>query len=192
MLRIVVWMLPAMGLMALLACESSAERYAEEISALDSALVAVDSAAVVFGTISVEEVKAAFATMNKDLKEAQYMLEAEDVDIETARLFAEYTRARRLIKDFPQRMRTLPAELERTQLQLIGLKNALQGGATVDAMGNKITPEYVKKQHELELNLARGLCEELLNTADYAERSLVIYAETEPQVREQLIEWKQK
>lgn len=185
-------MLPVMAFFALQACESSADRYAKEISALDSALAAVDSVALVFGTIATEEVKAAFATMNKDLKVAQFMLEAEEVDAETARLFAEYTRARRLIKDFPQRMRTLPAELERTRLQLSGLKNALEGGATVDALGNKITPEYVKKQHELELNLARGLCEELVNTADYAERSLVIYADTEPLVREQLNEWQQK
>lgn len=187
-----MWTLPLMGFLALQACQSSAERYAKEIAALDSALVAVDSAAIIFGTIEAVAVKEAFATINKDLKEAQFLLETEEVDAEVARIFAEYTRARRLIKDFPQRMRTLPAELERTKLQLSGLKSALEGNATVDAMGNKITPEYVKKQHELELNLARGLCEELRNTAEYAERSLVIYADTEPLVREQLNAWQQQ
>lgn len=191
MQKISLWILLGLSAIAFQACESSAERYAKEITALDSTLAAVDSAALVFGTIPVEEVSQAFATINKDLKAAQYLLETEEVGLETAQLFAEYTRARRLIKDFPQRMRTLPAELERTRLQLTGLKKALEDGATADAMGNKITPEYVKKQQELELNLARGLCDELVNTADYAKRSLAIYADTEPLVREQLNEWQQ-
>lgn len=175
---------------ALFACVAPHERYADEIAGIDATLTTLDSALLVFGQVDADEVTRVFKVLNNDLRAAQLNLEQGEVDEETARLFAEYTRARRLIKDFPQRMRTFPAEIERTRLQLNGLKDALQNGASRDALGNKITPEYVEKNYNTEITLAKGLTEELLNTVDYADRSTAMFYELEPKVREQFTQWK--
>lgn len=171
-------------------CTSSAERYAAEISGIDSTMVSIDSAVAVFGTINEQEVSAALAKMNDQLRASQMRLDAmSEVDSATAYLFAEYTRARRLVKDFPKRMRTLPGELERTRLQLTGLKEALVQGASEDAIGNKITPEYVKTQYTTEVGMARGLCEELINTEAYSRQGMAMYKDLEPKVTQQFELW---
>jgi hypothetical protein len=112
-----------------------------------------------------------------------------EVDSATAYLFAEYTRARRLVKDFPKRMRTLPGEIERTRLQLNGLKDALVTGASTDAIGNNITPEYVKSQYTTEVQMAQGLCEELINTEAYSRQGMAMYTDLEPKVTQQFDLW---
>lgn len=153
-------------------------------------MVSIDSAVAVFGTINEQEVSAALAKMNDQLRASQMRLDAmSEVDSATAYLFAEYTRARRLVKDFPKRMRTLPGELERTRLQLTGLKEALVRGASEDAIGNKITPEYVKTQYTTEVDMARGLCEELINTEAYSRQGMAMYKDLEPKVTQQFELW---
>lgn len=176
-------------LASLVSCADPAAKYAVEIRGIDSTLAALDEALEVFGAIEVIEVNQALKTMNTQLRSAQMVLDQREVDEHTALLFADYTRARRLVKDFPQRMRTLPGEVERTNHQLKGLRNALTAGASKDGMGNKITPEYVKVQYTTEINLARGLTDELLNTADYTERSMALYSELLPRVSEHLTLW---
>ncbi len=173
----------------LMSCQSPSERYKVEIAGIDSTLLALDSAVNAFGMINSEVVNAAFKQMNTDLRAAQLQLEQSEVSEDDAKLFAEYTRARRLIKDFPQRMRTFPAEIERTQLQLNNLKDALMEGASRDALGNKIDEEYVKKQYTFEVSLAQSLTTELLNTVDYSNRSMDMYEELEPMIRQQFAAW---
>jgi hypothetical protein len=171
-------------------CTSSAERYAAEISGIDSTLASIDSAVAVFGAINEAEVSAALTKMNDQLRASQMRLDQmAEVDSATAYLFAEYTRARRMVKDFPKRMRTLPGELERTRLQLTGVKEALVQGASEDAIGNKITPEYVKTQYTTEVDMARGLCEELINTEAYARQGMAMYKDFEPKVTQQFELW---
>lgn len=172
-----------------MSCQSPSERYKVEIAGIDSTLLALDSAVNAFGMINSEVVNAAFKQMNTDLRAAQLQLEQSEVSEDDAKLFAEYTRARRLIKDFPQRMRTFPAEIERTQLQLNNLKDALMEGASRDALGNKIDEEYVKKQYTFEVSLAQSLTTELLNTVDYSNRSMDMYEELEPMIRQQFAAW---
>lgn len=172
-----------------MSCQSPSERYKVEIAGIDSTLLALDSAIEAFGKINSEAVSAAFKQMNTDLRAAQLKLEQGEVSEEDAKLFADYTRARRLIKDFPQRMRTFPAEIERTQLQLNNLKDALLKGASRDALGNKIDEEYVKKQYTFEVNLAQSLTTELLNTVDYSNRSMDMFEELEPMIRQQFATW---
>lgn len=171
-------------------CTSSAERYAAEISGIDSTLASIDSAVAVFGTINEQEVSAALTKMNDQLRASQMRLDQmAEVDSATAYLFAEYTRARRMVKDFPKRMRTLPGEVERTRLQLTGLKEALINGASEDAIGNKITPEYVNTQYTTEVELARGLCEELINTEAYSRQGMAMFNDLEPKVTQQFEVW---
>lgn len=171
-------------------CTSSAEQYAAEIKGIDSTLASIDSAVTIFGNINEAEVSAALVKMNDQLRSSQLVLnQMAEVDSATAYLFAEYTRARRLVKDFPKRMRSLPGEIERTRLQLNGLKEALLEGASTDAIGNKITPEYVQTQYVTEVELARGLCEELRNTEAYSRQGLTMFKELEPQVTRQFELW---
>lgn len=169
-------------------CQNSAERYRNEIAGIDSMLVVLDTAAAVFAQIKADSVQVAALRMKEDLRSVQ-MQAGEEVSIEVGKLLGDYTRALRLVKDFPQRMRTLPIELDRTRHQLNGLKHALTSGATTDQVGNKITPDYVSEQYDMEMRLADGLAQELVNTASYADRSLVMYKELEPRVRAQFEEW---
>lgn len=171
-------------------CTSSAKRYASEISGIDSTLASLDSAVAIFGAINEPETSAALAKMNDQLRASQMQLDQmAEVDSATAYLFAEYTRARRLVKDFPKRMRTLPGEIERTRLQLNGLKDALINGASTDAIGNNITPEYVKTQYTTEVQMAQGLCEELVNTEAYSRQGMAMYNDLEPKVTQQFELW---
>jgi len=169
-------------------CQSSAERYRSEIASIDSMLVVLDSAALVFAQIQTDTVQAAALRMKEDLRNVQ-MQAGEEISIEVGQLLGDYTRALRLVKDFPQRMRTLPIELDRTRHQLTGLKHALTSGATTDQVGNKIDPEYVSQQYGMEMKLADGLAQELINTASYADRSLIMYNELEPRMRAQFEAW---
>ncbi len=169
-------------------CQNSAERYRAEITGIDSMLVVLDSAALVFAQIKADTVQAAALRMKEDLRNVQ-MQAGEEISVEVGQLLGDYTRALRLVKDFPQRMRTLPIELDRTRHQLNGLKHALTSGATTDQAGNKINPDYVSQQYSMEMKLADGLAQELINTASYADRSLVMYKELEPRVRAQFEAW---
>lgn len=169
-------------------CQNSAERYRAEIASIDSMLVVLDSAALVFAQIPADTVQAAALRMKEDLRNVQMQI-GEEISMESGQLLGDYTRALRLVKDFPQRMRTLPIELDRTRHQLSGLKHALESGATTDQVGNKITPEYVSEQYNAEMRLADGLAQELINTASYADRSLVMYKELEPRMRAQFAAW---
>lgn len=171
------------------ACTSPAEKYQSEIAGIDSLLSELQSSMEVFKSIPSDEVNKAFKQMNDDLKRAQFYLQDSTVSIEEATLFSEYTSARRLVKDFPERLRSMPQEYDRTLHQLNGLKQALESGATHDQLGNKIDDSYVETQYNMERKLAETLARELRFTEDYATRAMKAYAELEPQVRNQIDLW---
>lgn len=178
-----------LSLLFVQSCTPSAEKYASEIEGIDSLLTELNASMEVFKSIPSDEVSKAFKQMNDDLKQAQFYLQDSTVTIEEATLFSEYTSARRLVKDFPERMRSMPQEYDRTIHQLSNLKQALESGATHDQLGNKIDDAYVQTQYAMERKLAESLARELRYTEDYATRAMKAYAELEPQVRNQIALW---
>ena len=75
-------------------------------------------------------------------------------------------------------------------MQLAGLTEALKSGANVDAAGNKIDDEYVKKHVSLESRIAEELIEEMNNSVRYADEAIREFNRLKPLVDQKLEAWK--
>ncbi|WP_306641651.1 hypothetical protein [Sanyastnella coralliicola] len=170
-------------------CGGPKHDFSSQLSSLDSLKSEVASAQERFDELDASAISGALKTIKSDMASMNLLSHGAITEAE-AEVFSEYNRAKRLIKDFPQRHRRISEECERTLSQLTGLSDALRSGATQDAQGNKITPEYVKKNYDIESRVASSLIEEANNTIDFATRGLATYNEMKPQVDALLEQWK--
>jgi hypothetical protein len=95
---------------------------------------------------------------------------------EEGAVISEVARARRLLKDGPERLRTLATSGERTELQLVALIEALRSGATTDGAGTPIDSAYIATNTARELTFARAFLTSVAETQDLARRGLDIAA----------------
>jgi hypothetical protein len=95
---------------------------------------------------------------------------------EEGAIISEVARARRLLKDGPERLRTLAESGERTESQLVALISALESGATTDGAGTPIDSAYIATNTARELSFARAYLVSVAETQDLARRGLDIAA----------------
>ena len=95
---------------------------------------------------------------------------------EEGAIISEVARARRLLKDGPERLRTLAESGERTESQLVALIAALESGATTDGAGTPIDSAYIATNTARELSFARAYLVSVAETQDLARRGLDIAA----------------
>ena len=177
------------AIIALVSCKSPNGGYEAQTQHLDSLRVALDESAPKFLAIHADSVMLVVSTVKDDMRQME-MLSKGQMDVETARIFSDYNSAKRLVKDFSGRNGRLTNELERTKLQLAGLTEALKSGANVDAAGNKIDDEYVKKHVSLESRIAEELIEEMNNSVRYADEAIREFNRLKSLVDQKLEAWK--
>lgn len=95
---------------------------------------------------------------------------------EEGAIISEVARARRLLKDGPERLRTLAESGERTESQLVALIATLESGATTDGAGTPIDSAYIATNTARELSFARAYLVSVAETQDLARRGLDIAA----------------
>jgi hypothetical protein len=85
-------------------------------------------------------------------------------------IVAEVSRARRLLKDFPERRTRIGEAIDRALNQTAGLAQLLTEQQATDGAGNTVDSAYIADNLRLELRIGRDLCASVAETADYAER----------------------
>ena len=175
----------------LTACESFKPDYSKQISTVDSLLNEVKSAELRFQEVDHQTVLNALDTIREDMYRMEFITQGE-IELDEARLFADYNSAKRLIKDYPSRFKRISREMTRTQKQLSDFGEMLSQGADLDNQGNKITQEYVNKNLEVEKRIAEELIGQVDETIDYADRAMKSFEELLPQVKAQFKEWKEE
>lgn len=95
---------------------------------------------------------------------------------EEGAVISEVARARRLLKDGPERLRTLAESGERTEHQLVALIEALRSGAATDGAGTPIDSAYIAANTARELSFARAYLTSVAETEDLARRGLDLTA----------------
>ncbi|MFM1931210.1 MAG: hypothetical protein RL226_513 [Bacteroidota bacterium] len=170
------------------ACMSASNGHSKEVKTIDSLLTEIETAAPAFLAINADSVEFVLSTMKDDMRRME-LLTKEQMDVESATIFSEYNSAKRLIKDFNGRNKRLNKELERTRIQLNGLKESLASGATEDAQGNIIDANYVSKQMSIETRIAAELIDEMKNTVLYADEALREYNRLKPTIEDYLTTW---
>ena len=87
-------------------------------------------------------------------------------------IVAEVSRARRLLKDFPERNARIGEAIDRALNQTAGLVELLNEQKSLDAAGNTVDSAYIADNLRLELRIGRDLCASVAETEDYATRGL--------------------
>ena len=178
-------------MLVLAACNNIKPDYSVQIKTVDSLLAEVKAAEQRFNEIDHQKVLNALDTIREDMNRMGFVAQGE-IELEEARLFADYNSTKRLIKDYPTRFKRISREMTRTQKQLSDFGEMLSQKADIDNQGNKITKEYVNKNLEVEKRIAEELIGQVDETIDYADRAMKSFEELIPQIKAQFKEWKEE
>lgn len=178
-----------LGLFLVTGCGGPKEDYSGVIRTADSLRTEVIQAKERFDQLDHQVVLDALKKMNDEIQSAP-MVSGGNMTEEEAVLFGEYGRARRLLKDYPQRFKRINNEAGRTVNQLEQFSKMLQDRADVDQQGNKIDRAYVNKNLMTEKRVAEELVLEIDETIDYATRGIQQFEDTHPRIAEKFAEWR--
>lgn len=162
--------------------------YNTEIQQLDSMLTAVQTAKTSFDSLDKALVLSQLDQIKKDMKLLQSLKGVTLIKAE-ADFFNTYNNTERLLKDFPEQHHRIEKELERTSYQLTQLKEALQNGATMDGSGNEINDDYVRKQMDIETNVASHLVDEINEMCIRIQNANMRFQKQNPQAITYLEQW---
>jgi hypothetical protein len=132
----------------------------EKIAAIDSKLLSLDSAEKLFYSLSMEQLQTITDTVESHLTFVQRNYVGEQTAAMTEP-FAQYRTILKLLPDIGTRSKQVAAEIVKTKKQLGDLRAALQSGATVDGVGNKIDNTYVERVYKEEMDVATNLIGEI-------------------------------
>jgi superfamily I DNA and RNA helicase len=161
-------------------CNTSGS-HSEKVRVLDSLYNEVNEAEKVLAQIPHDTAVKTVAKIKKDLSYVQKNYEG-DMNKDHALKLADYRATSRLIKNYGERHNRLKSEIERTKTQLMGLKEALESGATEDKEGNKISSDYVEKAFQQEKMIAENLIKEIHEMKDRVEMMQTKYNDLLPRV----------
>jgi hypothetical protein len=132
----------------------------EKIAAIDSKLLSLDSAEKLFYSLNMEQLQTITDTVESHLTFVQRNYVGEQTAAMTEP-FAQYRTILKLLPDIGTRSKQVAAEIVKTKKQLGDLRAALQSGATVDGVGNKIDNTYVERVYKEEMDVATNLIGEI-------------------------------
>lgn len=132
----------------------------EKIAAIDSKLLSLDSAEKLFSTLNTAQLQSITDTVEAHLTFVQRNYVGEQTAAMTEP-FAQYRTILKLLPDIGKRSKQVTAEIEKTKKQLGDLRSAIQTGATVDGVGNKIDGPYVERVFKEEMDVATNLIGEI-------------------------------
>jgi len=132
----------------------------EYVKQIDSISNALESVALSYEQLNLDELQAKVDTVNKhlDFIQANYRGEMKK---SIAFELVSYRSIRKLIPEFGKRRENIANGLTVSREQLASLKKALNENATHDAVGNEINDEYLKKQIQQEKTINSTLVKEI-------------------------------
>jgi hypothetical protein len=133
---------------------------AEYVKQIDSISNALESVALSYEQLNLDELQAKVDTVNKhlDLIQANYI---GDMKKSIAFELMSYRSIRKLIPEFGKRRENISNGLTVSREQLASLNKALSENATHDAVGNEINDDYLKKQIQQEKTINATLVKEI-------------------------------
>ena len=132
----------------------------EYVKQVDSISNALESVALSYEKLNLDELQAKVDTVNKHL---DYIQENYKGDMKKSIAFelTAYRSIRKLIPEFGKRRENIANGLSVSREQLSSLKKALNENATHDAVGNEINDDYLKKQIQQEKTINAALVKEI-------------------------------
>jgi len=132
----------------------------EYVKQIDSISNALESVALSYEQLNLDELQAKVDTVNKhlDFIQANYI---GDMKKSIAFELMSYRSIRKLIPEFGKRRENIANGLTVSREQLASLKKALSENATHDAVGNEINDDYLKKQIQQEKTINATLVKEI-------------------------------
>lgn len=132
----------------------------EYVKQVDSISNALESVALSYEKLNLDELQAKVDTVNKHLDYIQANYKG-DMKKSIAFELTAYRSVRKLIPDFGKRRENIANGLTVSREQLSSLKKALSENATHDAVGNEINDDYLKKQIQQEKTINAALVKEI-------------------------------
>jgi hypothetical protein len=148
------------------------------VEELEGALDSVRTAREALGGVPADSIAQAKSWAEQNLWDFELLVADSTAQLtrEEGAVISEVARARRLLKDGPERLRTLAQSGERTENQLVALIEALRSGAATDGAGTPIDSAYIATHTARELTFARAYLTSVAETQDLARRGLDIAA----------------
>lgn len=132
----------------------------EYVKQIDSISNALESVAVTYEKLNLDELQAKVDTVNKHL---DFIHDNYKGDMKKSIAFelVSYRSIRKLIPELGKRRENIANSLTVSREQLSSLKKALSENATHDAVGNEINDDYLKKQIQQEKTINASLIKEI-------------------------------
>ena len=169
------WLASAFFAGVLLGC---AGPHKSEIAELNGVRDSLSAAQAQLATLPADSLAATRAWAVDALREFEVMLKDSGMTLtrEEGLIVAEVTRAKRLLKDFPDRITRIDGSINRAQHQIDGLIALLDNRAATDGAGNPVDTTYIRENVTRELRVARDICASVEETKLYARRGLEVKA----------------
>jgi hypothetical protein len=169
------WLTSAFFAAVLLGC---AGPHKSEIAELNGVRDSLSAAQTQLATLPVDSLATTRSWAVDALRDFEVMLKDSGMTLtrEEGLIVAEVTRAKRLLKDFPDRITRMDESINRAHHQIEGLIALLDSRAATDGAGNPIDTTYIRENVTRELRVARDICGSVEETKLYARRGLEVKA----------------
>jgi hypothetical protein len=153
----------------------------EKIALLDAKLLSLDSAGKTFSSLNFDQLQTINDSVESHLNFIQRTYVGKQTE-ELAKPLSDYRSLKKILPDIGKSSKKMEVELIKTKKQLNDLKEAIQTGATIDGVGNKIDNAYVERVLKEEMDVATNLIREINGIGKKAEMLFDRYQEYYPYV----------
>lgn len=171
---------------------------AEHVAPLEKARADVQTGLATLHAWNVDSVSAARARIAERFKDLDWLVADSLVAfrVEDADLVGDWARARRFLKDGPERLRQLSADGATCETQCAGLVAAIRQGAEVDAEGTLMDEAYFRDQVARELNVVAQWSQAVAETERLVSLGSALEGATRPRIDSLIVakraEWAQQ
>jgi len=171
---------------------------AEHVAPLEKARADVQTGLATLHAWNVDSVSAARARIAERFKDLDWLVADTLVAfrVEDADLVGDWARARRFLKDGPERLRQLSADGATCETQCAGLVAAIRQGAEVDAEGTLMDEAYFRVQVARELDVVAQWSQAVEETERLVSLGTTLEGATRPRIDSLIVakraEWAQQ
>jgi len=145
-----------------------------QVSNLRKSLAKVDSVDSVISLLPLDSINSVRIRLNEAKDEVRWLGADSSVSFirEDAEIINELSKASRWLKDAPNRINGMNSEILRCKLQIEGLINVIESGATIDANGDTIDDAYLTENVKREIAAVNNLLSHYQETVTYVTKGL--------------------
>jgi len=171
---------------------------AEHVKPLEQARADVQTGLATLHAWNVDSVSEARARIAERFKDLDWLTGDSLVTfrVQDADIVGDWARARRFLKDGPERLRQLAADGATCETQCAGLAAAIRQGAEVDAEGTPMDEAYFRVQVARELEVVAQWTQAVAETARLVSLGTTLEGATRPRIDSLIVakraEWAQQ